>query len=142
MAITLDRFENPIILFGPVLSHHAGGGLRPPRTPTRRRPRRPLLGNDHLHLDLNLLPLDHAEVCVELDDPAVNPARNCLGDGLFLSFINHQVKPAGRCATDPPAGAVPGRLFRRIAVRGFYVLRVEPVMSNVFRVALPVRHSR
>src|SRR5271157_1343532 len=28
MAISLDRLENPVILFGPVLRHHAGGGLR------------------------------------------------------------------------------------------------------------------
>ncbi|MGO9812127.1 MAG: hypothetical protein ACLP53_15305 [Isosphaeraceae bacterium] len=30
MAISLDRLENPVILFGPVLRHHAGGGLRAP----------------------------------------------------------------------------------------------------------------
>ena len=73
MAITLEVFENPIILFGPVLRLHAGGRLRAPRPPTRRRARRLLRCTDCLYLDVNLLPLIHAEVFVKLDNRAVNP---------------------------------------------------------------------
>jgi hypothetical protein len=65
MAISLDRLENPVILFGPVLRHHAGGGLRAPRPPSRRWARQPFLRTDHPHLNLDLLALGHAQVFIE-----------------------------------------------------------------------------
>ncbi|MGZ3391271.1 MAG: hypothetical protein ACXVCF_16990, partial [Isosphaeraceae bacterium] len=57
MAISLDRLENPVILFGPVLRHHASGGLRAPRPPSRRWARQPFLRTDHPHVNLDLLAL-------------------------------------------------------------------------------------
>src|SRR5208282_6807145 len=87
MAISLDRFENPVILFGPVLRHHAGGGLRAPRPPSRRWARQPFLRTDHPHLNLDLLALGHAQVFVEFDGLAVDFSVQCLGHGGFLLIV-------------------------------------------------------
>src|SRR5208337_1743489 len=85
MAISLDRLENPVILFGPVLRHHADGGLRAPRPPSRRWARQPFLRTDHPHLNLDLLAVNDAKVFVEFDGLAVDLPVECpCHSGLFL----------------------------------------------------------
>src|ERR1035441_5062536 len=78
MAISLDRLENPVILFSPVLRHHAGGGLRAPRPPSRWWARQLFLRTDHPHPNLDLLAINDTEVFVEFDGLAVDFAMQCL----------------------------------------------------------------
>src|SRR5208337_4363758 len=73
--------------FGPVLRHHAGGGLRAPRPPSRRWARQPFLRADHPHLNLDLLALGHAQFFVEFDGLAVDFSVQCLGHGGFLLIV-------------------------------------------------------
>jgi hypothetical protein len=91
MAISLDRLENPVIFFGPVLRHHAGRGLRAPRPPPRRWAWQPFLRSDHPHLNLDLLAIDHTEVFVEFDgfavDFAVQGFRHDSSPSLLSRFI-------------------------------------------------------
>src|ERR1035438_5496018 len=68
----VDFFQNPVILFGPVLRHHAGGGLRAPRPPSRWWARQLFLRTDHPHLNLDLLAINDTEVFVEFDGLAVD----------------------------------------------------------------------
>src|SRR5208337_4609761 len=78
MAISLDHLENPVILFGPVLRHHAGGGLLASRPPSRRWTRQPFLRTDHPHLNLDFLAVNDAEVFVEFDGLAMDFAMQGL----------------------------------------------------------------
>jgi hypothetical protein len=52
VAIALDRFKNPIIVFGPMLGHHARGGFLSSRLSARGWAWQQFLRADHSLLQI------------------------------------------------------------------------------------------
>src|SRR3954454_17165120 len=100
MAIALDRLEDPVVFFGPVLCHHTGRSLRAPRPPSGRRARRTLLRFEHRHLDLHLLSVNNDEVFIKFDGLAMDLAVHGLrhGSSSSSSSVPAAFRPSGGSA--------------------------------------------